>query len=334
MIDAAIVGLGRWGQGIVNTVQGKSARLQFVRGVCKEPDAMAGFAAAHGLALSTDFDDAVADPRVGAVVLATPHSLHVEQVIAAAKAGKAVWCEKPLALTRAEAERAVAAVRRAGVVLGLGNNKRCFASMLELKRLVAAGTLGDVLHVEGHFSNEHSTRVKGGWRDDPRESPGGGMTGAGLHVLDAFVNLVGLVARVDARLYSHKPPPDPRDAVAALVEFASGATGLMATVRAGPAYWRVHVCGTKGWAEARDETRLTVAPMGEEPQTRTLPATDSLAALLDAFAAAVEGGAPFPVSPEEMLNVVGAFEAIVASIEAGRPVAVAAQSAPLRATMR
>jgi predicted dehydrogenase len=326
MIEAAIVGLGRWGQAIVNAVQGKSARLRFVRGVCKEPDAMAGFAAAQGLALSTDFAAAVADPRVRAVVLATPHSLHVEQVIAIAAAGKAVWCEKPLALTRAEAERAVAACRRAGVVLGLGNSKRTFASMLELKRIVAAGTLGDVLHVEGHFTNEHSTRVKGGWRDDPRESPGGGMTGAGLHVLDAFVNLAGPVARVDARLYSHKPPPDPRDAVAVLVEFASGATGVMATVRAGPAYWRVHVFGTKGWAEARDETRLTVAPMGEEPRMQTLAATDSLAALLDAFAAAVEGGTPFPVPPEEMLDVVGAFEAVVASIESGRPVAAGSAS--------
>jgi predicted dehydrogenase len=239
-----------------------------------------------------------------------------------AKAGKAVWCEKPLALTLAEAERAVAACRRAGVVLGLGNSKRTFASMLELKRLVAAGTLGDVLHVEGHFTNEHSTRVKGGWRDDPRESPGGGMTGAGLHILDAFVNLVGPIAQVDARLYRQKPPPDPRDAVAALIDFASGATGVMATVRAGPMYWRVHVFGTKGWAEVLGETRLIVAPLGQEPQTRTLPASDSLAALLEMFAVAVEGGAPFPVPPDEMLDLVGAFEALVASIEAGRPVAV------------
>ncbi len=179
MIEAAIVGLGRWGQAIVNAVQGKSARLKFVRGVCKEPEAMRGFAAAHGLALSVELDEAIADPRVRAIVLATPHSLHVEQIIAVAKAGKAVWSEKPLALVRAEAERAVEACRRAGVVLGLGNSKRCFPSMLELARLVAGGTLGDVLHVEGHFSNEHSTRVKGGWRDDPRESPGGGMTGRG-----------------------------------------------------------------------------------------------------------------------------------------------------------
>jgi predicted dehydrogenase len=322
MIEAAVVGLGRWGQAIVNAVQGKSARLKFVRGVCKEPDAMAGFAATHGLSLSTDFDAAVADPRVRAVVLATPHSLHVDQVVAVAKAGKAVWCEKPLALTLAEAERAVAACRRAGVVLGLGNSKRTFASMLELKRLVAAGTLGDVLHVEGHFTNEHSTRVKGGWRDDPRESPGGGMTGAGLHILDAFINLVGPITQIDARLYRQKSPPDPRDSVAALIDFASGATGVMATVRAGPTYWRVHVFGSKGWAEALGETRLIVAPIGQEPQPRTLPASDSLAALLEVFAVAVEGGAPFPVSPEEMLDLVGAFEALVTSIDAGRPVAV------------
>ena len=142
MIEAAVVGLGRWGQAIVNAVQGKSARLKFVRGVCKEPDAMAAFAGKHGFELSTQFDDVVADPRVRAVVLATPHSLHVDQVVAVAKAGKAVWCEKPLALTLSEAERAVAACRRAGVVLGLGNSKRTFASMLEMKRVVASGMSG------------------------------------------------------------------------------------------------------------------------------------------------------------------------------------------------
>src|SRR5262249_124457 len=150
MIEAAVVGLGRWGQAIVNAVQGKSTRLKFVPGVGKEPGAMAAFAAKPRFELSTRFDDVIADPRVHAVVLATPHSLHVDQVVAVAKAGKAVWCEKPLALTLAEAERAVAACKRAGVVLGLGNSKRTFASMLELQRIVAAGTRGHVLPGEGH----------------------------------------------------------------------------------------------------------------------------------------------------------------------------------------
>src|SRR5262252_362522 len=269
MINAAVIGLGRWGKNIVEAVQGKSKRLRIIRGVSKEPELVADFASAKGFELSTEFEEAVADPRVQAVFLATPHSLHVTQISAVAAAGKPVWCEKPLALTRAQAERAIAATKKAGVPFALGNNKRCFPCMRELKRLVAEGIIGDVLHIEGNFTNEHSTRVKGGWRDDPRESPGGGMTGAGLHVLDAFVNLAGPIAKVDARVFSRKASPDPRDAVAALIDFASGATGLMATVRAGPTYWRLHVFGTKGWAEALGETRLTVAPVGEPPKTQT-----------------------------------------------------------------
>lgn len=322
MINAAVIGLGRWGQSIVRAAQGKSQRLRFIRGVSKEPELVADFARTHGFELSTEFDDAVADPHVEAVFLATPHSLHVRQIEALAAAGKPVWSEKPLALTRAEAARAVAACRKAGIPFALGNNKRCFASMLELKRVVADGLIGAVLHVEGHFTNEHSTRVKGGWRDDPRESPGGGMTGAGLHVIDALVNLAGPIASVDARLFARKAPPDPRDAAAALVQFESGATGQIATVRAGPAYWRVHVFGTKGWAEARDETVLTVARIGEEPRTHVFPQVDSLGVLLEAFAETIETGRPFPVSTEEMLDVAGAFEAIIRSMNEGGPVAV------------
>jgi predicted dehydrogenase len=326
MIRAAMVGLGRWGQTILNSIQGKSTRLRIVHGVTKEPDVGRELAARYGFRLSNDLEDALADPEVDAVLLATPHSLHVEQVCKVAAAGKPVWCEKPLALTRAEAERAVAAAREAGVVLATGNNKRCFASMRELKRLVDSGALGQILHIEGHFSNEHSTRVAGGWRDDPKESPGGGMTGAGLHVLDAFVNLAGPVQYVAARSVSRKPPPDPRDAVAVLVQFASGATGVMATVRAAPMYWRIHVFGTEGSAEARGEDTLIVGKIGGTTQEHSFEHVDSLKVLLEAFADAIEGRAPFPVPPAQMLDVIGAFEAVIAALTAGAPVTVS--SAP------
>jgi predicted dehydrogenase len=322
MIDAAVIGLGRWGKSIVESVQGKSKRLRFIRGVSKEPELVRDFAAAKGFELTTDFAEAVADPRVQAVFLATPHSLHVEQISHVAATGKPVWCEKPLALTRAEAERAIAACAKAGVPFGLGNNKRCFSSMRELKRVVAEGLIGEVLHIEGNFTNEHSTRVKGGWRDDPRESPGGGMTGAGLHVIDAFVNLAGPIAKVDARVFAPKAPPDPRDAAAALIEFSSGATGVLATVRAAPMFWRIMVFGTKGWAEARDETMLTIARIGGKPEAKVFPQVDSLGVLLEAFAETIATGKPFPVSTADMLDVVGAFEAIIRSMAEGAPVAV------------
>jgi predicted dehydrogenase len=323
MINAAVIGLGRWGRNIVDSVQGKSGRLRFVRGVDSNPDAAADFAAAHDLTLSREFADVLGDPAIGAVFLATPHSLHVEQVTAVAAVGKAVWCEKPLALTRREAERALAACAGAGVPFALGNNKRCFPAMRELKALVGSGALGEILHIEGHFTNEHSTRVTGGWRDDPDVSPGGGMTGAGLHVIDAFVNLAGPIATVDARLFSRKPPPDPRDVAAAFVQFESGATGQAATVRAGPMFWRVHVFGTRGWAEARGEITLTVAPIGEAPVTHSYAAEDSLAVLIEAFAETIETSKPFPVTAAEMLDVAGAFEAVIQSMKTGAPVQVA-----------
>jgi predicted dehydrogenase len=222
-----------------------------------------------------------------------------------------------------EAQRAVAACRNAGVVFALGNNKRCFPAMQELRRVVAAGTIGEVLHIEAHFCNEHSTRVvPGGWRDDPAESPGGGLTGAGLHLIDALVSLGGPVAEVYARLFERKPPPDPRDVIALQVQFANGGTGQLASVRAAPAYWRVQVFGTKGWAEARDETTLTVAPNGQSPRTQTLAAADSLGVLLEAFGEAIELGTPFPVTTDEMLAVVAAFEAAITSLRSGQSVAV------------
>jgi predicted dehydrogenase len=322
MINATVIGLGRWGKNIVESVQGKSKRLHFIRGVSKEPDLVRDFAAAKGFELSTDFNEAIADPRVQAVFLATPHSLHVEQISAVAKIGKPVWCEKPLALTRGDAARAIAVTQEAGVPFALGNNKRCFASMRELKRVVVEGMIGEVLHIEGNFTNEHSTRVLGGWRDDPRESPGGGMTGAGLHVIDAFVNLVGPIATVDAKVFKKKAPPDPRDAGAALVQFTTGATGVMATVRAAPTYWRIMVFGTKGWAEARDETVLTTALVGQQPETKNYPAVDSLGVLLESFGETIETGKAFPVSINDMLDVAGAFQAIIGSMEQGGPVKV------------
>ena len=128
--------------------------------------------------------------------------------------------------------------------------------------------------------------------------------------------------REHAAELSMEAPPDPRDAAAALMQFESGATGVLATVRAAPMFWRIHVFGTKGSAEAREETSLTTAIIGGQPQTRTFPPVDSLAVLLEAFAETIETGKPFPVTTAEMLDVVGAFEATIRSIAEERPVAV------------
>ena len=236
MLDAAIVGLGRWGKNFVESVQYKSERVRFVRGVDKAPEKVREFAERHDLPLCSELSEVLADPAIKAVVIVTPHSLHRPMVEAAAAAGKHVFCEKPLALNILDARAMIEACRRAGVVLGVGHNRRLWPSMQALKRVVRSGALGEILHIEGHFSNEHSNNTAGTWRDSPTESPGGGMTGAGLHILDAFLDLIGPVRRVRGQLVVKKPPPVPRDVAAVLFEFANGVSGMMATVRASPFY--------------------------------------------------------------------------------------------------
>ena len=320
VVRLGLIGAGRIGTMHAGNIARHVAGAELAAVADARPEAAQQLAARYGTE-ARDVDGLLKE--MDGVVITSIAAAHLDLITRAAEAGKPVWCEKPLALTRAEAERAIAACKKANVPFALGNNKRCFPSMRELKRVVAEGLIGDVLHIEGNFTNEHSTRVKGGWRDDPRESPGGGMTGAGLHVLDAFVNLAGPIRKVNASVYSQKPPPDPRDATAALVQFESGATGVLATVRAAPMYWRIMVFGSKGSAEAREETMLTVAKIGEQPATQVYPAADSLGVLLESFAETIETGKPFPVSTADMLDVVGAFEAVIRSMAEDRPINVA-----------
>ena len=88
MIDAAIVGLGRWGKTLVEAVQGRSDQLGFTHAVSRDPDKLRDYAAQHRLELVGGLDPVLADPGIDAVVLATPHTLHCEQIIAAAAEGK------------------------------------------------------------------------------------------------------------------------------------------------------------------------------------------------------------------------------------------------------
>jgi predicted dehydrogenase len=319
MIHAAIVGLGRWGRNLVEASLGHD-RLKIVRAVEPDLEGARAFCAAHHLDLTGDLDAVLADGAIDAVLLATPHSLHPAQVIACAAAKKQVFCEKPLALRRADAARMFGACRDAGVVLAVGHNRRFWPSMRAMRDIVASGELGAILHVEGHNSNENSQAITGGWRLSPEESPGGGLTGAGLHVLDAFVSMLGPVRRVYAQLHQREPGPPPLDTAVMMLDFVNGVTGTLSTVRATPLYFRVHVFGTKGSAEVLDEVTMVLRKTGDAPRRITSPAVDVLRAEIDAFADAIEKRKPFPVPEAEVLATLSAFEAALQSMTSGMPV--------------
>src|SRR5204862_3015416 len=105
MLNVAVVGLGWWGR-VVTQLLANNSKIRVLMGVDPTAEA-AGFARERKIALSSDLEKALEDPRVQAVILCTPHSQHTEQIVRAANARKHVFCEKPLSLSRADVLRAV-----------------------------------------------------------------------------------------------------------------------------------------------------------------------------------------------------------------------------------
>jgi predicted dehydrogenase len=332
MIDAAIVGAGRWGQSLVESVQGKSDRIRFVRAVARTPAKVESWCKQNGLALGSDYAEALSDPQVRAVVLATPHTQHGEQIAAAARAGKHVFVEKPFTLDRASAKAAMAECETAKIAVGIGFNRRFMPAFRELKRMIDAGELGTVLHVEGNASGNLASMPAANWRANRTESPGGGMTSLAIHLMDAMIWMLGPIRIIDAKSSKKVMPFDVDDTTSMLLTFVSGATGYLGTVAATPFFMNLRVFGSKGWAQLVDNNTLVKAiagpaapgtnPYASKPETVKLDSQASLKDELEAFADAAEGRAPFPISHDEIVHGVSAFQSMLDSVRRGSPCSV------------
>ncbi len=318
MLNTAIVGLGWWGQTLVKVARDIGAPLNFTRGVTLEPDAVKDFAAEHRLVIGTSIDDVIADKSIQAVVLATPHTKHPAQVKALAAAGKHIYCEKPFALSKADAQAMLDAVKKAGVLIAVGHHFRLMPSMRALAKLKEEGAFGTIMHVEGNYSHDWLANMPAdSWRMAAEESRAGGMTGMGIHVLDCFRDLAGPMKRVAALSKTRVLKMPAGDTTAALIEFESGATGVLGTTIKTPFRWRIAVFGEKCWAESVSETRLIVRRAGQdEPEVFDYPADNHLGMNLDFFAKAAMGQGTFPISPDGILQTAAALEAVFKSVDA------------------
>ena len=130
MLNVAVVGLGWWGRIIVGLLR-DSAKLAPLIGV-DVSDAGSVFCRESGIEYSADFEKTMKDPRIQGVVLCTPHTLHCDQILRAAKAKKHVFCEKPLSLNRADVLKAVSTCNANGMVLAVGHEKRFEPPVVEL----------------------------------------------------------------------------------------------------------------------------------------------------------------------------------------------------------
>jgi predicted dehydrogenase len=319
VLKAAIVGLGRWGRHLVDCAQA-SERIRFVAAVTRDARK------ASPLKHFPGYEEALSDPHIDAVVLATPHTAHAEQILQAALAKKHVFTEKPFTLTRESAEAAVRACAHTGVTLAVGYNWRFQPALQEISRMLEDGRLGKLLHMEGNFCGPSAYRYgEEHWRQSRDEGPAGGMTGRGVHVVDAMLFLGGKIAAVQAQSVRRAQDAGIDDTTSMLFRFSSGATGYLGSVIATAETWRLQVFGSKGWAEVGGIAHLDTwalryslvnqaNPFADgKVESMSFPPLSTERAELEHFADAALAGRPLAVAGGDEIHGVAVLEAIVES---------------------
>ncbi|MDX1377134.1 MAG: Gfo/Idh/MocA family oxidoreductase, partial [Burkholderiales bacterium] len=268
----------------------------------------------------------VSDDAVDAVVVATRHGDHASLTIEALEAGKHVFCEKPLALTRDDAREAVAACNANRVALAVGHERRFEPPIVELLRMLRAGEIGNPLQVEANFSQDKFLGIDPkNWRLSPREAPAGPLTATGIHLLDLSVAVFGEAESAFASVRQLGSPLVNGDTLAVLLAFRNGGHALISAMLATPFVGRFALYGSHGWIEVRDRAHpeapegweLVVCRRGGRPEPRAFPPARAVLANLEAFAEAALGGAPYPVPQEQMIANICALEAVVRSTRSG-----------------
>ncbi len=324
MIKAAIVGFGWWGKTIARELAASEAIRPNL--VIDPDDKSRQAAAALGLKTGATFESALENPSVDAVILCSPHKQHASQIIAAAKAGKHVFCEKPLCTTAEEGNAATGAVSAAGVQLGIGHERRFEPAIIDMRRRLEEGEYGTALLLEGNFSQDKFLSLPpGNWRLSPSEAPVGPLSATGIHLVDLSIAIFGTPKQVWARLATRGSSFANGDTLSITLGFENDATAIITAILATPFVGRFALYGSKGWIEIRDRTHpeqpsgwdVTTVLRGKEPASSFWPPHPAVRDNLEAFAAAIRGEVPYPVSLMEMAANVRAFEAITRSAASG-----------------
>jgi predicted dehydrogenase len=280
-----------------------------------------GIPTAHG-----SYEALLADPDVDAVYIPLPNHLHAEWTIAAVRAGKHVLCEKPLAMTAADAERMVDAARIEGVYLMEAFMYRHHPSWVAVVDLVASGRIGSLTAIQTWFSyfNDDVANIRNIF-----DFGGGALFDIGCYA----VNLSRMLFASEPTRVAASLRRDPSSGVdtltSAILDFVGGIASFTCSTRAEDDQ-RVHVYGTTGRLSVGipfnippdRPTQVYLTSGGEPPvapatEVLEFPTTDPYTVEAELFAAAILDGAPTPVPPEDAVANVRVIEAIFSAARQG-----------------
>ncbi len=330
-VRVALIGSGRMGAFHGRTLATRLPHARLVAVADPAPGAAEALAAELGAERwYTDAADAFADPDIDAVVIAAPARFHTELVVAAAAAGKAIFCEKPMAVTLADADRAVAAARDAGVPLQVGFNRRFAPDWAAARALLDDGTLGRPRLLRS------VTRDPGGF-DPSRVAPDTIFLETLIHDFDTLLFLnpgaapVEVYATADALVEPEWKDRGLLDTAVVTVRFDNGAVGVAeACFEAAYGYdVRGEVFGSGGMATMGDGRTTGMTFSGAAGRLVDTARSDqalldtAYVAELSTFADTVRGGdAAAVVTGEDARSALSIALAAAASVRTGQPVRI------------
>jgi predicted dehydrogenase len=324
-VRVACIGIGWWSDVLADAMR-RSGKLEIAACYTRSEDKRRAFAAKYGCAAAPSYDAILADRTIEAIVNTTPNNVHLETTRAAARAGKHVFLDKPIANTVREGREIARVCRDAGVVLALGYQRRRESHFRWVRRKIDAGAFGRLVNAEANISRDRLGKIDvSSWRYTAEGMPGGVMLQIGIHYTDVLEYLMGPIIAVSGRSAQLVLPGDNPDVASLVLEHEGGALStLNASYACASEYYLLNVYGKEASAYYDLHSGLRFLERGgAHPEQVTSGKNDAFVDELEEFARAVRGDGAPEMDGERATRSLAVVRAGVLSAREGRRVEVA-----------
>ena len=324
-LRVACIGMGWWSDVLADAIV-RSGKLKIVACYTRSVDKRAAFAAKYGCRDASSYEEILADPAIEAIINTTPNDAHLSTTSAAATAGKHVFLDKPIANTVSEGRAITQACAKAGVLLGLGYQRRREVQFRWIRHQIDQGIFGQLVNAEANISRDRLGKIDlSSWRYQAAGMPGGVMLQIGIHYADVLEYLLGPIKAVSGRLVQLVLPGDNPDVASLIFEHESGALStLNASYASASEHYLMNIYGKEATAYYDTHNGLRLLKRSTDcPVAIACDANDTIVEQLEEFAGAVRGRGRPEVGGEYATTSLAVIRAGIVSAREGRRVVVA-----------
>src|SRR3954469_21365250 len=323
-LRVACIGMGWWSDVLADAMK-RSDKIKIVACYTRSEDKRAAFAKKYGCRPAQSYEEGLADPDIEAIVNTTPNDVHLPTTKQAAEAGKHVFLDKPIANNVTEGRAITEVCRKAGVVLGMGYQRRRESHFRWIKQQIDAGLFGKLVNAEANISRDRLGKIDlSSWRYQASGMPGGVMLQIGIHYTDVLTYLMGPVKAVSGRFVRLVLPGDNPDVASLVLEHENGALStLNASYASASEYYLMNIYGKEATAYFDLHQGLRVLKRGtKSPMPVPAEKNDTLVEELEEFMRAARGAGEPEMDGERATASLAVILAGIRSAREGRRVEV------------